>query len=115
MDRSQQEQAARNEVLFREVNERVDEVAKGLAYTEEAALLTEFVCECCRQDCLQKVELTLAQYESVRSNPKRFVVLPGHERTEVERIIERLPGFFVVEKLDHAAEVAIDNDPREDE
>jgi citrate lyase beta subunit len=41
-------------------------------------------------------------------------VLPGHEWEErdVARVVERHPRYFVVEKLDEAAETAIDQDPR---
>jgi hypothetical protein len=107
-----QKQAARNEALFREVNERVEEVGRDIAYQEDPSLLTQFVCECGQEDCLEKIELTLAQYEAVRDDARRFAVLPGHEDTDVARLIERHPGFLVVEKLGQVADVAIENDPR---
>jgi hypothetical protein len=108
-----EERVARNEALFREFNERVADMAETFdPLGEEDALRIEFVCECGDLDCLARVELTRAAYEKVRSDPKRFVVVPGHEKTEIERVVAHGDGYFVVEKLEEAAEVAIKHDPR---
>jgi hypothetical protein len=64
------EQRARNEVLFREVNERIEEVGEGLDGRSHSVMI--FVCECGRTDCLEKIELTWPQYEALRANPKHF-------------------------------------------
>ena len=107
------EQVARNEALFREFNERVEGVAEAFDVRDEQdSLRIEFVCECGNMDCLARVELTRAAYEDVRSDPRRFVVSPGHEDTDVARVVERSDGYVVVEKLEDAAEVAIRHDPR---
>jgi hypothetical protein len=108
-----EERVARNEALFREFNERVADMAETFDFLgEEDALRIEFVCECGDLDCLERLELTRAAYEEVRSNPKRFVVVPGHEKAEIERVVARGEGYFVVEKLEEAADVAIEHDPR---
>jgi hypothetical protein len=104
------EQRARNEVLFREVNERVEEVNQGLDGGSDSTMI--FVCECGRTDCLQRIELTRHQYEAIRANPKHFAVLPGHEDTRIARVVERHQGFIVAEKQGEAAAMAIENDPR---
>jgi hypothetical protein len=104
---------AQNEALFREVNERIRELEAGRAgYGEEDSLLIGFVCECGDEDCGETLEVTQAQYESVRSDPRRFLVLPGHESLEVARVVERHERYLIVEKLDEAAEIAIEQDPR---
>jgi hypothetical protein len=102
-----EERAARNEALFREFNERVED----LADTVQADRI-RFVCECGNLDCLERVELTRTAYEKVRSDPKRFVVAPGHEDLHIARVVAREEGYAVVEKVDEAAEVAVENDPR---
>ena len=109
---SEQERRAQNEALFREVNERVEEISSRLSGFEDEGSLTGFVCECSREDCAALVEITYAQYEAVRSDPRRFLILPGHEDLEVDRVVERHPGFLVVEKFGEASEVAIERDPR---
>jgi len=107
------ERMARNEALFREFNERVEDVADSFDVRgEHDSLRIEFVCECGNLDCLERIELTRAAYEDVRRDARRFVVVPGHEDTEVARIVEPCDGYVVVEKLEDAAEVAIRHDPR---
>ena len=108
-----EERVARNEAVFREFNERVEAVADSFDVQGEGqSQRIEFVCECGRLDCLDRIELTRAQYEAVRADPRRFVVVPGHEDPRVARAVEQQPRFLVVEKLDHAAEVAVEHDPR---
>lgn len=104
-----EERAARNEALFREVNERVKEVQTDFGDPDA----TEFVCECADETCATRVRVPLATYERVRSNPVRFIVVPGHERADLEHVVERGDGFVVVEKDIPAAErVAELTDPR---
>jgi hypothetical protein len=108
-----EERVARNEALFREFNERIENVAGSLDIRGEGkSLLIEFVCECGRLGCLERVELTREQYEAVRADPRRFVVVRGHEDPAIARIVEQHGNVAVVEKLDHAAEVAVEHDPR---
>ena len=108
-----EERVARNEALFREFNERVEAVADGLdIHGEGESQRIEFVCECGSLECLDRIELTRGQYEAVRADPRRFVVVPGHEDPGVARVVEQHPRFLVVEKLDHAAEIAVKHDPR---
>ena len=77
---------------------------------QEASI--DVVCECSRVRCTELIEVTRRQYEAVRSEPRRFIVVPRHEHTDTERVVERNSGFFVVEKLEHAAEIAVEHDPR---
>ena len=68
---------ARNEALLREVNEqieRVDRTAQEAGLSEDASF--EFLCECGRVEgadisCDEHVEMTLAEYEDVRSQERR--------------------------------------------
>jgi 5-bromo-4-chloroindolyl phosphate hydrolysis protein len=100
---------ARNEALFREVNERIEDVQKPLAAEERI----DFLCECGNDDCTQPISLTLAEYERIRQDPQHFVVVPGHDVVDVERIVERTDRYAVVEKLPGApAKIALERDPR---
>jgi NAD(P)-dependent dehydrogenase (short-subunit alcohol dehydrogenase family) len=86
-----------NETLFREVNERVEEVAAGLeGYGADERQPIGFVCECGRDDCTEPLEVMHAQYEAVRKNPLRFLVVPGHEQTDAARVVERHPRIGMV-------------------
>jgi hypothetical protein len=106
------ERVGKNEALFREVNERIAEVSgRVVAFDGETTL--EFVCECSEERCNEAVELTLAEYESVRAEPTHFFVAPGHVwQPETERAVRESDTYAVVEKTGDAAEVASDDDPR---
>jgi hypothetical protein len=98
---SREERVGRNEQLFQVVNRHIEELEKTLGRRKTFAIL----CECGKKHCLEALEVEPAAYQRVRSNPLLFFVVPGHEDLEVERVIERTPGFLVVEKVGHAAEV----------
>lgn len=109
MEGKKQQRAAANEATIREVNEGIE---RGQWPGDEDTPVG-FRCECARLGCNRLVELTVREYEQVRSHPRRFVVLPGHELTDVETVVATRPGYVIVEKLDQAGEVAEQTDPRD--
>src|SRR3954468_6592272 len=90
------ERLARNEALFRQVNERLLEVSTLLGTLDNAP---EFVCECPDETCTERIQLSIGEYERLRANPRRFVVVAGHEEPEVERIVADRGRYRVVEKV----------------
>ncbi|HEY2372089.1 MAG TPA: hypothetical protein VGH82_06040 [Gaiellaceae bacterium] len=100
---------AKNEELFRKVNERIDDLSASVDRDDRQM---EFLCECDREDCHEKINVTRAQYEAVRAVPTHFIVVPGHEDPSVERVAYSTERFFVVEKQGEAAEDAVETDPR---
>ena len=99
---------ARNQALFRTVNERVEKVAQE--YTALAPL--DFICECAITDCGRPVELTREEYEAIRRNPAHFFVLPDHVFPEVEVVVEDRERFVIVEKFGIGGRVAAAADTR---
>ena len=99
---------ASNEAVFREVNEGIE---RGQWPGDEARTVG-FRCECARLGCNLLVELTLPEYERIRSDPRHFLMIPGHELPEIETVVAREPNYIVVEKRDEAGEQAEDSDPR---
>jgi hypothetical protein len=96
------ERRARNEALLREVNERVAALDRGAqaGWANGLEERFDFQCECGRSPrCEQHVALTLTEYDVVREQVDRFVVVPGHEEPAVERVVRRGEGYFVVDKL----------------
>ena len=109
---STQEQAGRNEALFREVNERIREVSESLRNVEGGSGI-EFVCECSRTDCHAPILLELEEYESVREHPIQFVVAPDHVwDAAAEHVVGEAERYWVVEKVGAAASAAVEADPR---
>ena len=99
-------EGARTQSLFREVNERIEEVTAG------RSALGEVVCECADQTCAETIPLTLDEYEAVRRIATHFLVRPGHDVPEIERVVDETDRYVVVEKLDEAGSVATALDPR---
>lgn len=99
-----EERAARNEALFREVNEHIERRHDGGA--------AHFVCECNRAECTDRLYVSLPVYEAIRAVPRRFVLVPGHENEQLETVVERTDGYVVVEKDGTAGRIADATDPR---
>jgi hypothetical protein len=104
-----QERLARNEALFREVNERVREIA--VVHGDDDHVY-EFYCECSNADCTFQLRATLDEYEAVRAHANRFLVAPSHSLPEIETVVERRDDHWVVEKHGEPAELVEQLDPR---
>jgi hypothetical protein len=100
-----QVRAAKNQSLFREVNERIEGLRPGV-------MPIEFACECSNTECATSLPLSDEEYESVRRFPTHFIVLPGHELGEVERVVEQNERYAVVEKFGAGGPAAVKLDPR---
>jgi hypothetical protein len=83
------------EALFRDVNERIAESAERFD-----AVSTEFVCECSDPSCTHRVSASLAEYETVREDPATFLLAPGHEEEDIERVVSDRGRFRIVEKVE---------------
>ena len=102
-----------NEIVFREVNERLRELGESFSVVSEVAT---FVCECADTSCTERLQLSLGDYERIRSDPKWFVIVVGHEEPDYERVIERRDDYAIVEKLPGGpAGMSIKEDPRADQ
>jgi hypothetical protein len=103
-----EERAARNEALFREVNEQVKRLSDTWDDPTEGRI--GFVCECSDDTCTETVHVSLEQYEAVRADPRWFLLVPGHEGA-FEHVVERGEGYVVVEKEGEAGRLAEQTDP----
>jgi hypothetical protein len=102
------ERLAKNEAMFRASNE-------GAAGWEEQHLSSGrelYQCECADLECREKVSLRKSDYEGVRSDPRHFVLVSGHEITDVETVIERHEGWVIVEKAPEVSETVERLNPR---
>jgi len=86
------ERRAKNEAIFREVNERIEELSSRFGSSDHDQSLTGYVCECSREDCTEHLQVDYLQYEAVRADPRRFVLASGNEDLEVDRVVERHAG-----------------------
>jgi hypothetical protein len=94
------EQIAKNELAFRKLNEEIERLSERWHHE-----VLDAFCECGDPECFSHLLLPPAVYERIRDE-RHFLVLPGHEIPDVESVVERHQGFFVVEKPEDAIELA---------
>jgi hypothetical protein len=99
---------AQNEALFREVNERIEAKARPVGPNAPQ----QFLCECANPDCTFRLVLPISVYESVRADPRQFVVLPLHYTPEVEELVIQEDTHWVVLKTGEAGDYVEHLDPR---
>jgi hypothetical protein len=93
---------ARNHALFREVNERIYSLTEEFGTPPEAdGLRLAVVCECGNVGCASEVLIDTDDYVRIRENPRRFIVLAGHELTE--QVVDFGTGYIVVEQAEPAS------------
>jgi hypothetical protein len=89
---------ADNEQRFRVFNDEVEQVGAQLHSR------ARFSCECGNDRCTTAIELDADEYARLRADATWFAVLPGHNRPDVERVIERHDAYLIVEKTGEGAE-----------
>ncbi|MBD0348698.1 MAG: hypothetical protein ICV59_06065 [Thermoleophilia bacterium] len=112
-----EDRKARNEAVFRTLNERIRAVVDelSLAGIVDEREVSEYLCECAAADCLERIMLTPAEYELARATPIRFVIAPGHVAVEVERVVHETDRFMIVEKHPGERQIAAATDPRREQ
>lgn len=106
---SREKRLAQNEAFFRSVNERIRDLADAHGPDQHRY---EFLCECGDTACVERVALSLGEYEAVRADATRFVLAEGHDDATIEKVVESAQDHVVVEKVGVAGEVAQALDPR---
>jgi hypothetical protein len=106
---SREERMAKNEVASREINEEIEKAYQG----EPRANRIDIMCECARMMCDAAIDITLDEYQNVRSDPRQFAIVPEHLIGDIERIVYENDRFAVVAKREGVpADVARDENPR---
>lgn len=101
------EARARNEKLKSYVNDRVEDLNDAL---DASTPVSDWICECADASCTAPVRASARVYDDVRGHPRRFMIVPGHERPELERVVEHGGEYLIVEKVGEAGEIA-ERDP----
>ena len=87
------ERKARNQTLFREVNERIAELSAHL----DSGVAQGFICECSQTGCTEIVSVPIETYARVRDNPSLFLLVTGHQDPDHEVVIEDLGSNVIVQ------------------
>jgi hypothetical protein len=102
------ERKARNQNIFRAGNEAI---RANVGPDVDGIVL---ICECGDADCLERIGVRREEYESVRENPRAFILAVGHEEWSEESaiVVDENERFVVVEKLEAAGRIAEELYPR---
>jgi hypothetical protein len=97
------ERVARNQLLFREINERIEDVNEAFDPSTQRYAM---VCECANPGCIDQLQITGPELRAVRRTAGQFIVATDHVYPDYERIVRSHPGYQVVEKTGRAGEIA---------
>jgi hypothetical protein len=102
---TREDQAARNQALFREINERVRELNRSFAQLVD---LGDWICECANDTCVERVEMSIEDYETIRRGGNSFFVVPSKEHVwpDVERVTKQTGRYWIVEAIGEAGKPA---------
>ncbi len=98
-----EQRAARNEALFREVNENIARLERRFGGPVPQPT---FICECANELCTEHVVVDEETYREARKHPRRFIILPGHVDPTLEAVITERDGYLIVEKTGIAGAIA---------
>ena len=106
---SREERVARNESTTRQINEDIEQAHQDASSPDHVRML----CECGREDCDRVIAITLAEYESLRADPRQFAVVHDHVLADLEQVVTETDRYAVVAKREGTpAAVAMEEDPR---
>jgi hypothetical protein len=95
MTESREARLSLNEAVFREVNERIESLAETFDLGSHPL---DLICECGDAACVDRIHMTHAEFEQLRSDSRQFAVAPGHDIPDVETVIARRNGYHIVQK-----------------
>ena len=108
MSKSLESKAAENEAIFRDSNQKIAKgfsELKGMAQEEghldwvlDMDQPVDFYCECSDENCRKRITQKPSDYLNIRKNSSQFILLPGHNIPEIERVVESADNYIVVEK-----------------
>jgi hypothetical protein len=106
------ERIARNDAIFREANEQI----RDFAATSGIETPLPFICECADPECREIVQLTSEEYRELRSDPRHFVNVEGHQVAAGGwgEVVAQTDGHVTVEKLGRAGEIVEELEGRDD-
>jgi hypothetical protein len=97
MDSRQQLRVASNQARCRRMNRGIKD-ALDRFHGDRGTQEFEIMCECALSECADMLEVPVGVYESARAHGSRFVVKPEHMMIAGERVVDRGPTWWMIEK-----------------
>ena len=94
---------AKNEIVLRKLNERIEE-----DHLRVQPDIAAWVCECADENCALPVKMSIAEYEAIRIEPTHFFVVPteDHVSPDIEYVVRREPSYWVLAKIGVGADMS---------
>lgn len=106
-----QRRMAENEVVFRSYNEKIEESFKEIKKISEEAgatdypveddikdMMLHFYCECYDETCELRIIMKPALYKTLHRQRDQFMIVPGHNAVDIEKIIKKDETYWIVDK-----------------
>jgi hypothetical protein len=98
-----------NEIAFRRANsEAVENLAnlKKIAKSEGHEKIIgntntplHFICECSDKLCTKRIVIKPSEYKKIHRRKNQFMLTPGHDYPEIEKIVKENNNYIIVEKF----------------
>lgn len=85
------------EALNQRMEESLDHIRAEDGLPRDAPMA--LFCECSDIDCRERVHLQPGRFDEIHADPERFVLVPGHERLDVERVVDQESDYLIVRKI----------------
>ena len=95
-DEPRGQRARENEERFAHANAEIKTVADRVGVDGKVP----FLCECSDLGCTGIIKILLDDYRAAKSPGGAFVLLPGHDDANVERVVSEGEGFVIVKKYE---------------
>ena len=108
-DEGREARAARNEAVFRSLNEKIASLHESLETLRDTFGIS---CECANRRCVEMIDIRPREYKALRADSRHFAVRPHHVCADVETVVHATGRYVVVEKTGIGGEVAEQLDAR---
>jgi hypothetical protein len=90
------DQEVRNEARSRDRNEWIEGIHGEMG---DGDRIETYVCECGDATCVERIRLTVPEYEAVRGYSTRFAIAVDHENPEIDQLVAEFRAYSVVQKI----------------
>ena len=87
-----------NEEIMESLNRKVEGTLKRFRREDGTDPETpmNLFCECSDLHCRGRIQIRPSRFDELHRDPEQFVVLPGHEIPEIERVAGAEGGYLIV-------------------
>lgn len=95
MSRLRERRILGNEDAYHRFSERL---WQRMSDNDEIEDTARFSCECANAHCSTEISMTVGAYRHLRSHPRWFAVVSGHQAPEIEPVVGERDDYLIVER-----------------